>query len=1470
MNRYNHLSQVFNLKFQITTLLTSIFLGLSLSNFSAFADQIPTLILKDTQVAASYLPDNVPVSTLATSKIPMLGYTSSTGVSAFNSQNETTTSQVEILKNSNRLLVKFQNGTLESEKIRLRTSAGVSKVQSSSLLKGYEFWNIETRTALTSSSVVALTLSKSVQSVYPDKIVKIARTPNDPDYSKTWGMPKINAPAAWSRNTGSNQVTVAVIDSGVLLNHPDLTKNIWSNDAEVNGVAGFDDDDNGYIDDFQGWDYVGQSAGNPVPDNDPTDENGHGTHVAGIIGAVGDNGIGVAGVNWNVKLLPLKICDINGFCSLIAAIQALEYAVAKNVLISNNSYGGGEYTPFGVAIENAGLAGHLFIAAAGNAVNDNDGAFPFFPANYDFDNVLAVASISSSGLRSWFSNYGVESVDIAAPGDSIFSTYVKSGVATYEYLSGTSMATPYVAGAAALVAAAWLQIGHNWTVKEMKNRLLLSSTPDLPMNDLVSSGGVLNLASATNLESPLYSLVHIHQIGTGVGVVNSSFGSCSIRNCRLDPKLTQGSQITLTAAPGQGSVFQGWSGACIGTSTCVINLNELKSYKVYASFKGQLPNGSSVQSLNSASKSLPVPVATHPWGQFIKTFLSKDGNTRAIARRYDSAQSQGSCSYLDTYTNGKRDWPTGGITVEKLVAGVWVEDGAEIIPPPKLGDEPATRWYNCGYFGYNVALSRTGDRMVVNLFASYDPYYRPSNPSMCAAVVYDRLNSGWEQSSLLKPANYSECWNPAIGNPGWLESDWRDISISDDGTRIFVGGTSRIRVFDLVQGAWVISSTINLPARGSICSIFDGSPTVSAGDGKTVAIAFPACNPISPGWYAGLVWIYKYSAGVWSQVFEIKPNDGNTVGTMAFGMNLAFDSTGKTMVVTYGRNWASVSDDTNWRGAAWVYEYVNSKWTKVREIINPYPLKHQWWQDRVLSCNILSDDGSRLICGAPTDWANQKMIGWFQVLDRLGPSWINEISTKFIFDPDALPWEQLALHSANGDVLNFYSGLSWGAITSGRYGENRIGTIMTPGPPNRIPQSTLTITNKVLTSPANRSVTLTASGGSGTGTVSYSATGSGCSISGATLSVTLVTTCSVVATKAASGVYASASSAPVNFTFSMVAQSSLRISNAIKSAPAGTTIALTTSGGSGVINVSYVATGTGCTVSGTSLTLLTAGRCSVVATNASNGIYSSISSAATVFTFTAATQVTLTISNTVLTTIAGTAVTLTTSGGSGSGAVTYRASGSGCTITTTTLTATRATTCSVTATKAADETYKSASSTVVRFIFTLAPQEALSISTSPTSANAGTPIVLTTTGGSGAGAVRFALTPSAGCRLSGSTLNATTPASCTVTATKAANGAYAAITSAPVTFTFSAVAQATLNISNSITTAQKGKPITLTTAGGSGSGRVTFTLISGGCTLNRTRLTSTTATTCSISATKAASGIYSEVSSVAREFTFTN
>jgi hypothetical protein len=423
---------------------------------------------------------------------------------------------------------------------------------------------------------------------------------------------------------------------------------------------------------------------------------------------------------------------------------------------------------------------------------------------------------------------------------------------------------------------------------------------------------------------------------------------------------------------------------------------------------------------------------------------------------------------------------------------------------------------------------------------------------------------------------------------------------------------------------------------------------------------------------------------------------------------------------------------------------------------------------------------------------------------------------------------------------------------------------------NLVSQSSLNISNVTRTTAANRSITLTTSGGSGSGSVTYGKTGTGCSLSGATLSVTQPTTCTLVATKAASGIYASASSASVDFIFTAVAQTTLKISNTIKRAGAGTTFALTTSGGLGDGLISFAATGTGCSTSSANLTSTQVGTCSVVATKAAQGIYSAISSSPLVFTFTAATQSALVISNATLTNIASTPVTLTTTGGSGEGAITYKASGSGCAISTTTLTATRPTTCSVTATKAAHGIYKAASSAVVRFIFTLAPQESLSISNSPTSANAGTPIALTTTGGSGAGAVKFTLTPSAGCRLSGTTLNTTAPATCTLTATKAANGVYAAATSAPVTFTFSAVPQSTLTISNAITSAQKGKKITLTTTGGSGTGKVTYTLISGSCTISGSTLTSTTATTCSISATKAAAGIYSAGSSGAKEFTFTN
>ena len=233
---------------------------------------------------------------------------------------------------------------------------------------------------------------------------------NDPLIGDVWGLDGnhgVDASVAWPLSAGAAEVIVAVIDSGIDPNHPDLIDAIWVNSDEVpdNGI---DDDNNGFVDDTYGWDFTGEY------DNTPQDEHGHGTHVAGTIAATRNNNEGIAGVADNVKIMGLRFLDKQGNGITSWAINAIEYAVANGAAISNNSWGGGPYeTPLYNAIAESGNAGHLFVAAAGNSGNNSD-LFPMYPAAYNLPNILSIAAINSSGLAG-FSNYGNSTVDIAAP-----------------------------------------------------------------------------------------------------------------------------------------------------------------------------------------------------------------------------------------------------------------------------------------------------------------------------------------------------------------------------------------------------------------------------------------------------------------------------------------------------------------------------------------------------------------------------------------------------------------------------------------------------------------------------------------------------------------------------------------------------------------------------------------------------------------------------------------------------------------------------------------------------------------------------------------------------------------------------------------------------------------------------------------------------------------------------------------------
>ena len=342
--------------------------------------------------------------------------------------------------------------------------------------------------------------SGQVDYAEPDYVYKadqIRTTPNDLN-TLLWalnndgqnaGTPDadIDAPEAWTLRTDAGAIVVGIVDTGIDYTHPDLVDNMWRNPGETPG-NGIDDDGNGYVDDVHGINAVSgaANAGNPMDDQAPTY---HGTHVAGTIGATGNNGIGVTGVAWRVKLMALKFLNSGGSGSSSDAITCIDYAIAKGAHVLNNSWGGGGYsTALRDAIDRARAAGIVFVASAGNDALDTDNS-PSYPAGYDLSNVVSVAASDRTDRLSSFSNYGYKTVHLSAPGSSIYSTMAG---ARYQRLSGTSMASPHVSGSLAMLKAQYPAA----TATELVERLLLATDPVNALSAASISGGRLNLYRA--------------------------------------------------------------------------------------------------------------------------------------------------------------------------------------------------------------------------------------------------------------------------------------------------------------------------------------------------------------------------------------------------------------------------------------------------------------------------------------------------------------------------------------------------------------------------------------------------------------------------------------------------------------------------------------------------------------------------------------------------------------------------------------------------------------------------------------------------------------------------------------------------------------------------------------------------------------------------------------------------------------
>jgi subtilisin family serine protease len=340
----------------------------------------------------------------------------------------------------------------------------------------------------------------AVDFVEPNYVLRAHRIPNDRSFGDQWGLRNlghfggkqgadISATAAWDVTTASN-ATVAVVDTGVSYKHPDLAGNAWKN--PVDPLNGLDDDGDGFSDDVFGADFFSN-------DSDPEDDGGHGTHVAGIIGAQGNNAVGVTGVSWDVNVMSLKFLDENGEGNTADAANAIDYAVAHGARVINASWGGPSFSQalYG-SIRRAGERGTLVVAAAGNEGVNADSS-PDYPAAFDLPNIVSVAATDRSDRLLDFSNYGAKSVDLAAPGDDITSTVpTVTDPSGYAAFSGTSMAAPFVSGAAALYLSKFPQAG----VDQIK-AALLQTVDKLPtLAGKTVSGGRLNVARALGAASP--------------------------------------------------------------------------------------------------------------------------------------------------------------------------------------------------------------------------------------------------------------------------------------------------------------------------------------------------------------------------------------------------------------------------------------------------------------------------------------------------------------------------------------------------------------------------------------------------------------------------------------------------------------------------------------------------------------------------------------------------------------------------------------------------------------------------------------------------------------------------------------------------------------------------------------------------------------------------------------------------------
>ncbi|MGC9517315.1 MAG: S8 family serine peptidase [Methanomicrobiales archaeon] len=458
-----------------------------------------------------------------------------------------------IKKRNKQLFVKFKFSDPDKNQIsiNLHSKINAQVIKNYKEISGLQLVSIPDDIGLDKAINLYLQ-SRHVVYAEPDQLNKKGIIPNDPGFPYQWGLynygqsiygiwgtpgADINAINAWNTNTGSNDVIIAILDTGIHLNHNDLLQNLWINRGEIPN-DGIDNDGNGYIDDYYGWDFFNN-------DNDPSDDNGHGTMVAGVIAAIGNNNLGITGVMWNAQIMSLKFLDDDGYGYDSDALNAILYANQMGADIINNSWESDNYSKtLKDALE---MSKALIVCAAGNDSKNND-LIPDYPSSYSSLNILSVASTDADDYITYFTNYGIKSVDVAAPGVDVYSTTIGN---SYGFFSGTSASTAFVSGLAGLIKSLRPEL----TNIQIKNTIINNVDVKTSLIGKILTGGRINASKAIN--NIIVNLSYPKIIKTTPEKNTSIFTLNKIINIYFNQSIRQGSSfglITLKNSRGQ-SIF---------------------------------------------------------------------------------------------------------------------------------------------------------------------------------------------------------------------------------------------------------------------------------------------------------------------------------------------------------------------------------------------------------------------------------------------------------------------------------------------------------------------------------------------------------------------------------------------------------------------------------------------------------------------------------------------------------------------------------------------------------------------------------------------------------------------------------------------------------------------------------------------------------------------------------------------------